>query len=61
MGKSDHKGHEVKAVHEPNGNTSNYFNGSRSDGSYKADGKGHSHVVSDSNGKVTFERDHGRK
>ena len=56
MSKNDHKGQDVKAVHEPNGNTSNYYGGQG-----KPDGPGHSHTVVDSSGNITYHREGGGK
>lgn len=47
----------IKAVLEPSGRTSNYFGGDKG----KADGDYHGHVVADSNGNVTYERDSGER
>jgi len=47
---------DVKAVAETNGNTSTYFGGEG-----KADGPGHGHVVTDSDGNVTYSREAGEK
>lgn len=43
---------DIKSVLEPNGKTSTYFGGQG-----KADGPGHGHIVSDSNGNVTYARE----
>jgi len=51
----EHKGGDVKAVAEKNGNTSNYYGGKGT-----ADGPGHSHTVLDSSGKVTYHREGGK-
>jgi hypothetical protein len=52
-GKSGSKSsNDVKSVHEPNGNTSTYFGGRG-----RADGPGHGHVVTNSDGKVTYARE----
>jgi len=45
---------DTKSVAEENGNTSTYFGGLGS-----ADGPEHGHVVADSDGNVTFEREAG--
>lgn len=44
--------HEVKAVAEPNGHTSNYY-----DGVGRPDGPNHTHTVVNDKGNVTYHRE----